>query len=254
MRLPCDKLIKLRERMATAKQKRKLTLQELQSIIGLLNFACAVVVPGRTFMHRLIDLTIGLKKPHHKRYLNQEAKADLDVWSIFISHFNGSALFLQEKWQTSETLHLFTDASGLGFGGIFGNKWFAEAWTDDRENFHISVKELFPITVAVELWGVDVANRKICFFSDNMAVVQVINKQTARDKDLMRLLRRLVAQCLTFNILFQSKHVPGIKNTLSDKLSRLQISQFHALAPQMELNPTCVPAEMYKIWRKYPNF
>ena len=117
MRLPRDKFIKLRERIATARQKRKLTLQELQSIIGLLNFACAVVVPGRTFLRRLIDLTIGLKKPHHKRYLNQEAKADLDVWSIFISHFNGRALFLQEKWQTSETLHLFTDASGLGFGG-----------------------------------------------------------------------------------------------------------------------------------------
>jgi hypothetical protein len=46
------------------------------------------------------------------------------------------------------------------------------------------VKELFPIVIAVEIWGQVMANKKVCFFSDNMAVVQVINKQTGKDRNI----------------------------------------------------------------------
>ena len=48
------------------KKRKKVTLKELQSLIGLLNFACAVVKTGRAFLRRLIDLTIGLRSPGHR--------------------------------------------------------------------------------------------------------------------------------------------------------------------------------------------
>lgn len=41
-----------------------------------------------------------------------------------------------------------------------------------------------------------------------MAVVQVIKKQTAKETTIMKLLRKLIVQCLKFNILFVAKHVP----------------------------------------------
>lgn len=44
----------------------KLTVKELQSLIGLLNFACNIVSPGRSFLRRLIDLTMGIKKQYYK--------------------------------------------------------------------------------------------------------------------------------------------------------------------------------------------
>jgi hypothetical protein len=37
-------------------------------------------------------------------------------------HFSGTFLFLDDIWQTSATLQLCTDASGLGFGGNVGTK------------------------------------------------------------------------------------------------------------------------------------
>ncbi|KAK3101174.1 hypothetical protein FSP39_001529 [Pinctada imbricata] len=247
IRLPLDKLQNIRNKLSWAKQKKKLTLQEIQSIVGLLNFACSVVTPGRTFLRRLIDLTRGLQKPHHRRRLDKEAKADLEAWSLFVEHFNGKALFLDDKWLTSKTLHLYTDASGIGLGGILGEKWFSGKWTSEWANFHISVKELFPIVVAVLLWGIEMTNKRVCFFSENMAVVQVINKQTAKDPHLMKLLRKLIVQCLKLNIYFRAKHVPGIDNVVSDRLSRLQITEFHALAPQMNSVETPIPEWMYKI-------
>ncbi|XP_061170276.1 uncharacterized protein LOC133179566 [Saccostrea echinata] len=247
IRLPEEKLSKIRKEIFNAKCRKKMTLQEIQSLIGLLNFACAVVTPGRTFLRRLIDLTKGFKKPHHKRRITKDARADLEAWSLFIEHFNGSSFFLDDKLQTSETLQLYTDASGLGHGGVFGKQWFYGEWTTEWTKHHISVKELFPIVVAVHLWGNQMANKRICFFSDNMAVVYVINKQSAKDQSIMNLLRRLIVQCLKFNILFYAKHVPGVKNILSDKLSRLQIQQFRELAPHMDKSPLEIPSEIYKI-------
>ena len=47
--------------------------------MGLLNFACSVIVPGQAFFRRFIDLTIGIKAPHHKIRISKEVKADLRV-------------------------------------------------------------------------------------------------------------------------------------------------------------------------------
>ena len=63
-RLPPDELVKCHDLIASFLRRRKITLREIQLLTGLLNFACTVVVPGRAFLRRLIDLTIGIHSPH----------------------------------------------------------------------------------------------------------------------------------------------------------------------------------------------
>ena len=53
-RLSEDKLAKCRTQLADFCARKSVTLKELQSLIGLLNFACCVVVPGRPFLRRQI--------------------------------------------------------------------------------------------------------------------------------------------------------------------------------------------------------
>lgn len=53
------------------------------------------------------------------------------------------------------------------------------------------------------------ATRKCCFLSDDLAVVEIINKQTSKDKVLMKLIRRLVLAALRFNVYFRVKHIHG---------------------------------------------
>ena len=79
-RLPGDNLEKAMSLLLAFKSKQKVTLKELQSLIGVLNVACSVVVPGRAFLRRLIDLTMGLRKPHHHIRFTREAELDLGVW------------------------------------------------------------------------------------------------------------------------------------------------------------------------------
>ena len=79
-RLPDQKLVKIRLKLQEVKQRKKVTLKVLQSLIDLLNYACLVVVPGRAFLRRIIDLTCGVSNPSHYIRLTCEARADLQMW------------------------------------------------------------------------------------------------------------------------------------------------------------------------------
>ena len=241
-RLPRDKTEKCKTLVSTFLRRKKVTLREIQSLVGLLNFACSVVVPGRAFLRRLIDLTRGVKSPHHFIRLNKSSKADLVLWQSFLDDFNGRSFFLNDAWHDSLSLNLYTDAAGsLGYGGIFGSKWFFGAWPDDWKKFNITILEFYPIVLSVLLFGDAMRNQRITFFTDNAALVD-INKATSRDATVMVFVRRLVLACLNFNIVFRARHVPGVKNVLADSLSRLQVSRFRQLAPVgVQSTPTAIP-------------
>ena len=93
-RLPPDKLVKYYDLISSFLRRRKITLREIQSLTGLLNFACTVVVTGRAFLRRLIYLTIGIRSSHFLIRLTREVKEDLKVWQQFLAGFNGRSFFL----------------------------------------------------------------------------------------------------------------------------------------------------------------
>jgi hypothetical protein len=247
-RLPLDKITKISDQLNSFKRRKKVTLRELQSLIGLLNFACSVVVPGRTFLRRLINLTCGITNPKFYIRLNKAARADLDTWALFISQFNGKSVFLDNVWVTSDHLCLYTDASGvLGFAAVLGSQWFACKWPLELEEHHICVKELFPIILALEVWSSHFQNRKVLFLSDNMAVVEAINKKSCRDTPLMRLLRRLVLVSLRFNVHFRAKHIPGKLNITADRLSRFKLQEAFQETPHLHRQQTDIPVDLLYI-------
>ena len=155
----------------------------------------------------------------------------------FLSSFNGRSFFLDDIWHSSDKLHLFTDAAGsLGFRAIFENHWCYGKWRVDWLHKNLAFLEFYPIVLSLHLWGHLTRNRCILFFTDNEALVYIINKQSCRDKSLMSFVRKLVSVCLKYNIVFKAKHVPGVHNKLADSLSRLQIHIFKQLAPAY-MNP-----------------
>ena len=95
--LPEDKLAKCCSLIREFLTKKKVTLTELPSLIGLLNFTCSVSVPGRTLLCCLINLTVGVKRPHHFIRLNHETKADLCLWTIFgFPPLNSTFILMQQ--------------------------------------------------------------------------------------------------------------------------------------------------------------
>ena len=84
-RLPEDKVERIRSALSTFQSQRSTTLQELQSLIGTLNFACKVIPPGRPFLQRIIHLTRKVKKPHHHIKLTTGFCKDIKMWTILFS-------------------------------------------------------------------------------------------------------------------------------------------------------------------------
>ena len=73
-RLPHDKLEKCRNMLQDFLKRRKVSLREMQSLIGLLSFTCSVVLPGRTFLRRMINVTVGIRRPTYLIRLKRDVK------------------------------------------------------------------------------------------------------------------------------------------------------------------------------------
>jgi hypothetical protein len=239
--LPTDKLEKYKETLNYLLKHRKISLQYMQSAIGCLQFATSVVVPGKAFVRRLINTTLGIKKPFHYVTVNTEAHKDIKMWLLFFQFYNGKTFFLSEFIENSISLHLYTDASKQACAATFGSKWFVINFPPHWQEKNIAFLEFFPIVVAIQIFGINMSNRCIQFHCDNNAIVQIINKQTSKDSDIMGLMRQFVLAALQYNIKFIATHIPGKLNQLADSLSRLQVSAEILKANHMESSPVPVP-------------
>ena len=241
-RLPDDKLQTCNAQLLDMHKRRRTTLKELQSLIGLLNFTCSVVLPGRAFLRRLVDLTKGVRLPHHRIRITEACRRDLQVWLQFLRDFNGRTFFLDEPWQVSPPLKLYTDAAASkGYGALFGTRWFYGEWPAHWKSLNIAFLELLPIIISLHVWGCQMSNKCVSLFTDNAALVDIINKQTSKHPMIMILVRDLVLTSLLHNILFRAYHVPGVDNTRADLISRLQIVDFRKAFPDADPEPTHVP-------------
>ena len=102
---------------------RSVCLNELQSLICLLNFTC---------------LAKSVKKPHHHIGLSRGAKLDIMLWICFLEDFYGRSFSVSDNWETSQILQLYTDAAGsIGFGAIF------DLWPENWKSYNIAPLELF---------------------------------------------------------------------------------------------------------------
>ena len=141
-RLPEDKLEKGQKLISEFMGKEKVTLTELQSLTGFLNFTTSVILPGRPFLRKLINLSKGLKRPFYKARLTKEVKRDLSIWLEFLGSYNGASFFIEEEWTEAKKLHLYTDAAkSLGYGLVMGRKWFSGKWGEEAVGLSISALE-----------------------------------------------------------------------------------------------------------------
>ena len=128
-------------------------------------------------------------------------------------------LFLSPLWETSDTLSLFTDASGsLGYEGIFQKRFFQGKWLPCQQlgqrGISILWQELYAINVVCYLWGTHWTSKRIHFYCDNQGVVKVINSRRSKVPRVMDLVRDLTLCTLQHNFYFRAVH-----NNMADSLS-----------------------------------
>ncbi len=226
------------------------TLHQYQAIVGKLQWANTVVLPGRAFLRRLIDGTKGALTRNTRIYVTEGMKADLRLWAEFLRSHNGVSFFLPEEKLHSPELHLFTDASFQAGAGYMGSKWFVVQYPEPWHVYGITFLELFPIVLAIHLFGDKFRNKRLVFHTDNQACVFIINKQTSKSPRIMKLVRQLVLFTLERNIKVSAVHVPGVQNSKADILSRLQVTPQLLQQWGMEKCPQQIPMQFRpRNWR-----
>jgi hypothetical protein len=252
--LPQDKLNRLRVELSKWQSKKKASLRELQSLLGLLSFACRVIRPGRTLLRSIIELCKKLKRPYHQIRLNKCLKADLAIWSIFLRNWNGISYFPSQA--PTEPFGIYTDASGsIGFAGAYQSEWFALKWptnfrlSDRKTNDSIALREMIPVVIACLTWAKQLSRKTITLFCDNESVVNIINSRRSRVVVLNRLLRTLVLSELSNDYSVSATHIPTEENVVADSLSRLDFQRFRLASPSANTFPTTIPtAVLTRVW------
>ena len=247
LRLPEDKLLRLRELVMSWQSKKSCTRKELESFVGHLAHAAVVIRPGRIFLRSLYALLAGVAKSHFYIRLNIAVRADLQWWYHFLQCWNGSSFFPLPV----PSAHVYSDASGSFGCGAFdpSHGWFQLQWPPQWASVEIVVKEMVPIVVAAAVWGPLWEGRHICFHSDNMAVVAVLNKGSTKDHLLLHFLRCLYFYAAFYKFHYSAVHIPGVLNTAADALSRHIIYNFSSFIPQA--TPCAVPSvvQNFLLWK-----
>ena len=76
------------------------------------------------------------------------------------------------------------------------------------------------------------ANRCTVFYTNNAAVVDIINQQTSKHQLVMCLVHDLVLTSLQFNIFFRARHIPDVHKLGVDYISRFQIYNSSKFRPK----------------------
>ena len=252
-KLPLDKVQRIIEFIETLLDKNKCSKRELLQLLGHLNFASRVILPGRSFVSYLISLSTTVTSLHHMVYLDHHCQQDLHMWHRFLKGWNGVSLFYDTSFTNAYDMELFTDASLVGFGAFFQNKWFCAKWpaslpSVQDDDLSMAFCELYPIVAAAVVWGKQWTSKRIMFVSDKQATVYIIQKMRSKCLPIMKLMRTLTWIATVNNFHFSSRHLPGRLNTVADNLSRLLLQEFRETAPQADQFPQPCPHPEQIIW------
>ena len=108
VRIPQSKMNALVAELKKFSKENKITLKDLQSLVGSLNF------------------------------FSKRVKEDMKVWLSFLESFNGKAHFPESEWSDNETLELYTDNAGsetMGGSGFFSKEWVFFQWPQNWVDF-----------------------------------------------------------------------------------------------------------------------
>lgn len=243
IKLPEDKLEKLRNELLFFEGKTRATKLQIQKLAGYLAHCSKVVRGGRLFSRRIISLLRGLGDKKRIR-IPKNIGLDLSWWQSFMRVFNGSASIIRYNYGDGPVI--WTDACATGYGFFSGHDWQAGrcdmkaelANLDVSEHSHwknvfkpvicssndnVNFWELIAVWQALIRYAAASRGSHMIIMSDNTQVVAMINGHTSINESCLELLREIFWLSAIYNVYITARYVPGIQNVVADKLSRLQL-------------------------------
>ena len=213
-----------------------------------LQHACKVIRPGRSFLHRAISLLSIAKWPHHHIRLNHGFESDLMWWKVFSTYWNGASLLVDPN-ATPQVVLTSDDSGSWGCGTWCRPRWFQLQWDNSSGLKRITEKDLFPIIIAVAIWGQSLGGHSLGVNRWFLGVItqQLSHSHYSWEDNLMQLLR-----CLFFveaHCQFQLRviHLPGEQNDEVDDLSCNRLFAFWKKVPGVNSTPSPISSSLLQL-------
>ena len=232
MSVPGEKLEEVRHEVSMWLKKRKVNKRGLQRLLGKLFWVSRCVRFSRGFMGRLLSQLreLHLEPDYRTVPISEGCKADIRWWARYLRRFNGVELMYPEEPLNISLDELVSqgaqvycgDAQPLGGGAYCGEEYWSQnfpEWLQDV-SIPIHVKEFYVVIASAILWGHKWRGKLVYMFCDNMAVVQVLEKEKPKDQDMAMLLREFLYIVCTRGFTPIFRHVGSKVNQVADFLSR----------------------------------
>ena len=196
--------------------RQRCSRNELQSLLGKLNFVAACVRPGRVFTMRLLALLRDTPATGSIA-IPEGTKTDLLWWRRFLVKYNRVSMMPESPWTEPDEL-LSTDACLDGCGGWFRGRFFQATFPGalKAKQLHINALELVTVLVALVLWAPQFRGRRMTLLCDNMTSVPVLNKGMTRDSFQADCLREITFLAAKHEFSIKVQHLSGNENRITD--------------------------------------
>ena len=207
------------------------TVELLRKLGGKLSFLCPITPFGRCYTAPFWRMAGDANSPgHHHRRVTLPLRRAAHWWMEALLgtrfHVTDMLLGISPESPLTVTSAVTSDASDWGFGGVSEtHKLFVVGrWTQQEvEAWRINIRECAGILMVVAALAARFTGTVVVFESDNECAVWAVNKGYSRHPMLRIIVAALYAVQELFRFLVVCKHIPGVKNVISDKLSRGQL-------------------------------
>ena len=218
--IPRQRIVKLKRDIQRALIGSQIKVKWLARIAGQCISMTRAVVPGKLLL-RNVYRDISTKSSWSDSIILSDAcKRDLNWWLFSIGHWNGIVVTPKQI-----QAQIKTDASGSGWGAVYGSLEASGHWTPSICKESINYKELLAVHCAVSSFGQHLRGLNVQVLSDNITTVAYINHLGGPCKKISDLMESLWLTAKELNITLTARHYAGKINVEADRLSRLAPNQ-----------------------------
>lgn len=254
MEVTQERLAEIKSLVSSWLGKESVTLKEIQSLLGKLNFVGACVRSSRIFVNRILNWFRECHACSSNKFLvTNDVKKDLLWWHKFLSIFQGKSLIDYGEWSLVDSV-FSCDSCLTGCGGICGNSFFHSVFPGFilNQNLSITCLEMLTVIVSLKLWCAVLRKKKVVIYCDNQAVCIVINTGKTRSLFLQKCLRELCFITSVNEIQIKAIHLSSDENRIADCLSRwdldpMYINAFYEQVSHVSLlENVAVPEDIFR--------
>ena len=210
------------------------TVRQFMSLIGLLNATINQVSKMGRMHIRPIQWHLGRHWSEGQGYekripVPESIKCHFGWWGC-IDHLTSGVPLHKVQSQ----IQVITDSSEFGWGAHCQGQQIQGIWDQVDVRFHINVKELKTVLIAMRHFRDLVRDKSILVLCDNSTAVSYIEKQGGlKSHELYKTTFLIYSLAETLNVDLQVRHIAGSLNVVADRLSR----QGKAITTEWSLHP-----------------